>query len=399
MGRAVDYPLRDTALGTDYTYSFTISADYKQTWDNVIADLGLVQLVGGLVPPELLPDGGTGGSGNGDVVGPASVTADRVALWNGTSGNLLKEGTVGQLVPTAGAANGYFLGFAGGVPTWQANNLTIPDGSITYTKLVPIAPATVLGRNAVDGSGEPIELTASVLLDMLGVEPGAAADQSGEEMITLEAAAAAADDDLAAAWAHAILAAIATYVANDPGNAQTDLTAAGLVWTSGTINANQAVIGAVDGSTGVQAADMTNGTPTVAGIVAGSTGMIATSEIMASVWAPRLATLVTGALTFDASTGLQFTVAAGANNIVVAESCWTNIPLDKSVILEIVAGASARTITFTNTSVNLVVDSTSSPWNVTSTGTRVRFELSWVAEGAAPTVKSKRLAVFLGYYA
>lgn len=35
---------------------------------------------------------GPAGDGSGDIVGPASVTADTAALWDGTSGNLLKQG-------------------------------------------------------------------------------------------------------------------------------------------------------------------------------------------------------------------------------------------------------------------------------------------------------------------
>jgi hypothetical protein len=40
-----------------------------------------------------------GGGGSGDVVGPASSTADRIAVFNGTTGKLLKDGgkTIAEL--------------------------------------------------------------------------------------------------------------------------------------------------------------------------------------------------------------------------------------------------------------------------------------------------------------
>lgn len=90
------------------------------------------------------------GSG-GDVVGPSGVTANAPALFNGTTGKIIKAGTLNQLVPTSGAANGLFLGFAGGIPAWLANTFTIADGSITLAKITNIPAGTFLARKVPAG--------------------------------------------------------------------------------------------------------------------------------------------------------------------------------------------------------------------------------------------------------
>lgn len=350
MGKVSALPLDTVLDGTEKIYIVVNGGSYSTTLDEILRDI---------VP---VPAGGT----TGQVLGKL-LDDDYETGWIDQTG----EGGGGS----------------------------VEDGSIANAKLVNMAGGTVKGRLTTDGSGAPRDLTADEWLTEVEVERGATGDQTGAEIGEALVAAAAEDSDLAASLGQAMLLAINAYAVADPATCRALLGAAGIVWTQGVINTNQVLVGAVDGTTGVQAADTTNGTPSIAGIVAGSAGMVATSDIMASVWAPRQATLVTGALTFNAAQGLQWTVAAGANNITVAESCWDNIPLDKPAILEVVAGGTARTITFTDGSGNLVKDNSGSPWDTTSSGTRVRFELGWLAEGSAPTVKSKRYQLFLGYLA
>lgn len=54
---------------------------------------------------EIAPPGG-GGGGTGDVVGPATAVADRVAVFNGTTGKLIKDGgsTIASILASALAA-------------------------------------------------------------------------------------------------------------------------------------------------------------------------------------------------------------------------------------------------------------------------------------------------------
>jgi uncharacterized membrane protein len=53
----------------------------------------------------------TGGGGTGDVVGPASATNNNIAVFDGTTGKLIKDGgaTIASLVPTTRTVNGHAL--------------------------------------------------------------------------------------------------------------------------------------------------------------------------------------------------------------------------------------------------------------------------------------------------
>ena len=63
--------------------------------------------------PQGIPGTG-GGSGTGDVAGPASAVADRIAVYSGTTGKIIKDGgkTVAQLEPviTTGTTAQYWRG-------------------------------------------------------------------------------------------------------------------------------------------------------------------------------------------------------------------------------------------------------------------------------------------------
>lgn len=91
----------------------------------------------------LLARRGTDGTGTGDVVGPASSVNNRIAVFNGTTGNLIADGgvTIADLVPA--------------------------DGSITNAKLADVPTATIKGR-VTAGTGDPEDLTRSQVAQLLG---------------------------------------------------------------------------------------------------------------------------------------------------------------------------------------------------------------------------------------
>ena len=80
------------------------------------------------------------------VGGPASSVADRIAVFNGTSGKLIKDGgkTISEIVP--------------------GNN------SITNAILADVPTGTLKGR-ASSGTGDPQDLTQAQVLDVLGLSP------------------------------------------------------------------------------------------------------------------------------------------------------------------------------------------------------------------------------------
>jgi hypothetical protein len=87
---------------------------------NTGTDVGNVPIIGvsGLLEASIIPGGG-GGGGSGDVVGPASSSDGRVALFDSTTGKLLKQGAADQLLPTGGTTL-YWMQMIDGVPTWVA---------------------------------------------------------------------------------------------------------------------------------------------------------------------------------------------------------------------------------------------------------------------------------------
>lgn len=91
---------------------------------------------------QVLAAKGADGTGTGDVVGPSGAVADRIAVFDGTTGKLIKDGgvTIAQLTPA--------------------------DGSITNAKLANVPTATIKGRVAA-GAGVPTDLTATQVLTLL----------------------------------------------------------------------------------------------------------------------------------------------------------------------------------------------------------------------------------------
>jgi hypothetical protein len=100
---------------------------------------------------QLLARKGTDGSGTGDVVGPPSSGADRIAVYSGTTGKLLKDGgkTLAEVTP--------------------GNN------SVNNAILADMASNTFKGRITA-GTGDPEDLTSAQALVMLKVAGAYARD-------------------------------------------------------------------------------------------------------------------------------------------------------------------------------------------------------------------------------
>lgn len=154
MAKVDLYDLQTTVLGTHRLYLFDQASkqDFQVTLSEVMGDLlgsaafldagtspgDLVALDAdsriplGLLPPEIIE--GAGG-GSGDVVGPASVADGRVALFDGTTGKLLKQsaqllGTAAWLNVGTGASQIVQLDGSGRLPAVDGSQLTnLPSGS------------------------------------------------------------------------------------------------------------------------------------------------------------------------------------------------------------------------------------------------------------------------------
>ncbi len=159
------------------------------------ASLGYQDPSGNFIPVSAahpLPVTAAGG-GSGDVVGPVSATDGAVAVFDGTSGKLLKNGAT----PNIGAAGGTSLGLsgaltAGGLASFTAVNPTVAfgagngaaagarwnpwtatnynwqiDNGITSSGTLNIAPSTAVGGNTYTTPEVIIATTGVTLLHNL----------------------------------------------------------------------------------------------------------------------------------------------------------------------------------------------------------------------------------------
>src|SRR6478672_3862116 len=94
-----------------------------------------------------------GGGPGGDVVGPASSTNNHVALFDGTTGKLLKDGGALPAGLTDGDKGDIAVSSSGTV--W-----TLDTDVVTNAKLANMATLTIKGR-ATGSTGDPEDLTAA----------------------------------------------------------------------------------------------------------------------------------------------------------------------------------------------------------------------------------------------
>jgi hypothetical protein len=128
-----------------------------------------------------IPRGNTGasGSGSGDVVGPASATANALALFDGTTGKIIKDST--YTVTAAGAAllddanaaaQRTTLGLSALATAASVGTSDLAADAVTYAKLQNVsATSRVLGRVS-SGAGDVEEVTATQVLDFISSTQG-----------------------------------------------------------------------------------------------------------------------------------------------------------------------------------------------------------------------------------
>lgn len=205
MAKVDRYPEREPVSGEDKLYLFNSAArkDFHVSLSDVMVDLfgtsaqfdvgtgpGEIPVIGadGYLPlsimhPATLTGGGTGG-GSGDIVGPATVVDGRVALWDGTTGKVLKQSAA--LLGTAAWQN---------VGT-SANNVVqiAPDGKL------PALDGSRLFNVPGGGAGGAVAsvngYTGAVVLS--------AADIGAASVVTPESYAGSTEDKLQAAATAAI---------------------------------------------------------------------------------------------------------------------------------------------------------------------------------------------------
>jgi hypothetical protein len=114
-----------------------------------------------------------GSGGSGDVVGPGSAVDDRIATFDGTTGKLIKDGgkTIATVLSDAATAAA------------AADAALFP---IDNTELSDMAQATIKGRAAGAGTGDPQDLTASQVKAIVALEAtfGVGLDGDGSAIAT-----------------------------------------------------------------------------------------------------------------------------------------------------------------------------------------------------------------------
>jgi hypothetical protein len=108
-----------------------------------------------------IADLGGGGGGSGDVVGPASATADRIALFDGTSGKLLKDG--GKTIADITVIDVQTPSNASGTVTLNFASASKYVGAITLA-----ANVTTLAFSNLPGSGKYAEYELHIAQDGTG---------------------------------------------------------------------------------------------------------------------------------------------------------------------------------------------------------------------------------------
>ena len=140
-----------------------------------------------------LATGSGGGGGTGDVVGPSSATNGHVALFDGTTGKLIKDGGVpatGDVVGPAGATNNHLAVFDGATGKLVKDGGAAPTGTVLDTGATTAnhlaiwngaSDHTIKDGGAIPSAGAPLG-TATPMADGTAAA-GSATNASHEDHI------------------------------------------------------------------------------------------------------------------------------------------------------------------------------------------------------------------------
>jgi hypothetical protein len=129
-------------------------------------------------------------------------------------------------------------------------NVDIGDGTISNAKLTNMAPSTIKGRAANTGTGDPVDLTAEEVLEILGIEPEALVALTDAE-VAAQYSDIAADTDLNVTLGDDNLTALEALFADDDDAFYARLDALGILYARTAISEGQLVLGNVDSTTEV----------------------------------------------------------------------------------------------------------------------------------------------------
>lgn len=121
------------------------------------------------------------GDGGGDVTGPGSAVDENIAVFDFTTGKVIKDSGTNISAVTANTAKVTNATHTGDVTGSGA--LTIADNAVTLAKLADMATASLLGRNTA-ATGDPEVLSAATARSLLNIEDGSTADQTDAEIET-----------------------------------------------------------------------------------------------------------------------------------------------------------------------------------------------------------------------
>ena len=193
------------ALGTTITTNaiatamITDGAVTKAKIENVAASMLLGRTSVGAGAPQEITVGtnltmtGTtlsASGGTGDVVGPSSSVDGEVALFNSTTGKLIKRASGTGITRVASGVQSA-AELSGDVTTSGSNAATIANDAVTYAKMQNVSAASKLLGRGDSGSGDPQEITLGSGLSMSGTTVSASGGSGPVSVVTLASDATA----------------------------------------------------------------------------------------------------------------------------------------------------------------------------------------------------------------